>query len=184
MVRRQGVGVVQNHVEAHKWLDLAANMGEAAAAKERDAVAAKMTPKQLAEARQQTVSKLRAAAERGLPQAMLALGRLYVQGQGMVQDYVEARKWLNLAAGRGVAEAERDAVAAKMAPVQVAKAQERAMACPPSPRRRSPDSAARRSRSSGSGRPAGCGPSAWWGARETRTRPRTAGSGRRPPPGP
>ena len=129
----QGLGVVQNYVEAHKWFDLAASLGQPAATKERDAVAAKMTSEQLAEARERTVAELRAAAQRGLPRAMLALGRLYVRGVGVVQDYVEAHKWFNLAASRGAAEAagDRDAVAAKMTPVQVARAQERAAAWRP-----------------------------------------------------
>ena len=60
---------------------------------------------------------------------MLALGRLYVQGLGVLQDYVEAHKWLNLAASRGEVAmpcTERDALAAKMTPQQIATAQERA----------------------------------------------------------
>ena len=48
--------------------------------------------------------------------AMLAIGRAYLQGLGVLQDYVEAHKWLNLAASRGVQEAlkERDALSAEM----------------------------------------------------------------------
>ena len=70
----------------------------------------------------------REAAEAGDPRAMLALGRLYMQGLGVIQDYVEAHKWLNLAASRGETDAllERDALAAKMTPRQIAAAQERA----------------------------------------------------------
>ncbi len=59
---------------------------------------------------------------------MLALGRLYVQGLGVPQDYVLAHMWFNLAASRGEMEAlkEREAVGARMMPQQVAAAQERA----------------------------------------------------------
>ena len=66
---------------------------------------------------------------------MLALGRLYVQGLGVLQDYVEAHKWLNLAASRGEVAAlhERDALAAKMTPQQIAAAQERAASWRPDP---------------------------------------------------
>ena len=48
--------------------------------------------------------------------AMLEIGRAYQQGRGVLQDYVEAHKWLNLAAGRGVQGAleERDALSAGM----------------------------------------------------------------------
>ena len=77
----------------------------------------------------------RAAADAEDQRAMLALGRLYLQGLGAPQDYVEAHKWFNLAASRGAMEAaaERDALAAKMTPAkmtpaQIAAAQERATA--------------------------------------------------------
>ena len=74
-----------------------------------------------------------AAANAGDAKAMLALGRLYRQGLGAVQDYIRAHMWFNLAASRGEAEAvtERDALAARMAPEQVAKAQEQAAAWQP-----------------------------------------------------
>jgi len=64
---------------------------------------------------------------------MLALGRLHRQGLGVLQDFVEAHKWFNLAASRGETEAakERDALAARMTPRQTAEAQERAAAWRP-----------------------------------------------------
>ena len=73
------------------------------------------------------------AANAGDAKAMLALGRLYRQGLGAPQDYVQAHKWFNLAASRGEAEAvtERDALAARMASEQVAEAQKQAAAWQP-----------------------------------------------------
>lgn len=64
----------------------------------------------------EALSQWGAAADMGDGRAMLALGRLYFQGLGVLQDFVEAHKWLNLAASRGEAEAvkERDALAARM----------------------------------------------------------------------
>ena len=81
----------------------------------------------------EALSQWRDGADAGDRRAMLELGRLYRQGLGVVQDYVEAHKWLNLAASRGEAVAleERDALAAKMTPEQVAGAQERAAAWQP-----------------------------------------------------
>ena len=81
----------------------------------------------------EALTQWRAAADAGDRQAMLALGRLYVQGLGVLQDYVEAHKWLNLAASRGEAAAlqERDAVAAKMTPEERAEAQKLARAWRP-----------------------------------------------------
>lgn len=73
------------------------------------------------------------AANAGDAKAMLALGRLYRQGLGAPQDYVQAHLWFNLAASRGEAEAvtERDALATRMTPEQVATAQEHAAAWQP-----------------------------------------------------
>ena len=70
----------------------------------------------------------RAAAADGDRRAMVALGRLYVHGLGVLQDYVEAYKWFNLAASRGAVEAvqERDVLSEKMTPDQIAAAQTRA----------------------------------------------------------
>ena len=78
----------------------------------------------------EAVGRWQAAADAGDRRAMLALGRLYLQGLGVIQDYVEAHKWLNLAASRGEAAAlnERDALAARMTPAQIATAQARAAA--------------------------------------------------------
>ncbi len=76
----------------------------------------------------EALAQWRAAADAGDRRAMLALGRLYVQGLGVPQDYVLAHMWFNLAASRGEMDAlkEREAVAGKMTPQQVAAAQERA----------------------------------------------------------
>ena len=74
-----------------------------------------------------------ASANNGDAKAMLALGRLYVQGLGVPQNYVQAHMWFSLAASRFEAEAikERDALAARMAPEQVAEAQDLAAAWQP-----------------------------------------------------
>ena len=90
-----------------------------------------------------------AAANAGDAKAMLALGRLYMQGLGAPQNYVQAHMWFNLAASRGEAEAvtERDALAGRMAPEQVAKAQDQAAAWQPEPAKAPATSAARGSAS-------------------------------------
>ena len=82
----------------------------------------------------EALAQWQAAAGGGDRRAMLALGRLHLQGLGVLQDYVEAHKWLNLAASRGeaAAVAERDALAEKMTPVQVAEAHALARAWRPS----------------------------------------------------
>ena len=45
-----GRGVPQDYVQAHMWFNLSAAQGDADATKNRDIVAAKMTPAQIAEA--------------------------------------------------------------------------------------------------------------------------------------
>ena len=45
-----GQGVAQDYVQAHNWFNLGAVSGHASAVKNRDSVAAKMTPAQIAEA--------------------------------------------------------------------------------------------------------------------------------------
>ena len=81
----------------------------------------------------EALGEWQAAANAGDAKAMLALGRLYMQGLGAPQSYVQAHMWFNLAASRGEAEAvmERDALAARMAPEQVARAQDQAAAWQP-----------------------------------------------------
>ena len=80
--------------------------------------------------------KWQEASAEGDTRSMMALGRLYVKGLGAPQDYVEAHKWFNLAASRGLEEAlaKRDALAGKMTPAQIATAQERAASWQPATR--------------------------------------------------
>ena len=78
----------------------------------------------LAEAFQQW----QAAADTGDAQAMLALGRLYLKGEGAPQDYVLAHMWFNLAASKGArgATSEREALTSKMTRAERVEAQKRA----------------------------------------------------------
>lgn len=72
----------------------------------------------------EALAQWQAAADAGDGRAMLALGRQYLQGLGVLQDYVQAHKWFNLAASRGEPEAaqERDELAARMTPEERAEA--------------------------------------------------------------
>lgn len=72
----------------------------------------------------EAVAAWQGAAQAGDARAMLALGRAFVAGVGVPQDYVEAHKWLNLAAGLGNldAVAEREALAAEMTAAERAEA--------------------------------------------------------------
>jgi TPR repeat protein len=85
----------------------------------------------------------RLAAQQGMPNAQIELGKLYQQGLGVTQDYVAAHMWFNVAASllsntyvegdRMDAVRRRDAVAARMTPDQVAEAQTLAREWRPTP---------------------------------------------------
>ena len=69
------------------------------------------------------------AAETGDRRSMLELGRLYLRGLGVPQNFILAHMWFNLAAARGEFEAlsEREEVAEKMTSQQLAEAQKKAL---------------------------------------------------------
>ena len=71
------------------------------------------------------------AAEQGYAYAQNNLGVMYERGQGVIQDYVTAHMWYNLATAQGnkLAEENRDLVAKKMTPIQIAEAQKLAKQC-------------------------------------------------------
>lgn len=65
---------------------------------------------------QEAIVQWMTAANNEDGRAMLAIGRAYLQGLGVLQDYVEAYKWFNLAASFGISDAvaERDAISVEM----------------------------------------------------------------------
>ena len=75
---------------------------------------------------QDAVSEWMESAETGDGRSMLALGKAYARGLGVLRNLTEAHKWYNLAASRGIAEAadERDALEAKMTGDERARAEE------------------------------------------------------------
>ncbi len=86
----------------------------------------------------QAVSWYRKAADQGYAIAQFNLGNMYALGQGVPQDYIQAHMWWNLAASRytdptkrASAVKNRDLVAAKMTPAQIAEAQRLASAWKP-----------------------------------------------------
>jgi YidC/Oxa1 family membrane protein insertase len=90
----------------------------------------------------EAIERYREAAEQGDAEAQSILGLMYFTGRGVLQDYVEAHMWLNLAASRfSTAEIrnldqairDRDHVAAKMTPAQIAEAQRLAREWKPKP---------------------------------------------------
>ncbi|WCL55719.1 hypothetical protein [Gimibacter soli] len=74
------------------------------------------------------VQERMAGAETGQADALYDLGLLYSTGQGVERDYVQAHKWFNLAAIRGVrrAQVDRTELARDMTFAQIAEAQKQA----------------------------------------------------------
>ena len=71
-------------------------------------------------------------AVQGDVDAQYNLGYMYAKGQGVLQDYIYAHMWFNLASMRGdtvFATKNRDFLAKLMTPQQIEKAQEMAKAC-------------------------------------------------------
>lgn len=69
----------------------------------------------------------RLAAEQGEPSAMYNLAMIYATGEGVLQDYIQAYLWFNLASAHGEPDGarERDRLATVMTPDQIAEAQRR-----------------------------------------------------------
>ncbi len=124
----EGKGVPQDYAEAVKWYRKAANQGDANAQFNLGNMYndGRGVPQDYAEA----VKWYRKAAAQGQAHAQNNLGLMYSKGQGVTQDYVRAHMWSNLAASRLPWGTERDKVvknrdllAAKMTPAQIAEAQ-------------------------------------------------------------
>ena len=70
-------------------------------------------------------------AEQGDAHAQYNLGSMYGLGQGVLQDFVTAHMWANIAAVNGseMAPKLRNAIAKRKTPAQIHAAQKRARAC-------------------------------------------------------
>ena len=79
--------------------------------------------------RNEAIAEWQKSVAVGDARSMLALGQAYAQGIGVVQDYVQAYKWFNLAAsrGEGAAVAARDALTARMSLQEQAEARRQAL---------------------------------------------------------
>jgi uncharacterized protein len=73
----------------------------------------------------EAVNWFRRAAEQDYTQAQHNLGAMYGSGQGVKRDFVQAYKWLNVCAAKGNSGCvtQRDLIAKKLKPAQVAEGQ-------------------------------------------------------------
>jgi uncharacterized protein len=119
-----GQGVPQDDATAVSWYRKAAEQGDAGAQRSLGNMyrIGRGMPSDNAAA----ASWYRKAAEQGDARAQNNLGIMYDKGQGVQQDYVTAHMWLSLAAatsGFNEAVRNRDIVAKRMTPAQIAEAQ-------------------------------------------------------------
>ena len=77
----------------------------------------------------EAVKWFKLAAAQGSEMAQYNLGRMYAIGQGVPIDYVRAHMWFNLVAVKGAGGKNRDILAKKMTPQQIAEAQKLAREC-------------------------------------------------------
>jgi uncharacterized protein len=116
-----GKGVPVNRAEAVQWLEKAAN---------RNYAPAQYWLATTFDAARQTdrVKWLRRAADNGFGLAQFTIGQMYFSGQGVVQDVIEAYKWLHLASRQGnpAADAFLETVTPVMSAEQIEEAKRRA----------------------------------------------------------
>jgi TPR repeat protein len=130
-----GLGVALNYTTAFSWYRRAAEQGYAPA--QNNLGARYYIGRGVAQDYAAAFNWFRKAAEQGHSVAQDRLGGMYEYGTGVPQDYVQAHKWYNLAGAsadaldvgnRDKATKNRDIVAAKMQPAQIAEAQRLASA--------------------------------------------------------
>ncbi len=113
-----GLGVPRNAAAAYHWFAMSAARGRSSAAASRDAVMARLTQAEFAEAQAMAgrvpvqsdaavskpsdeLARLRDAAARNDAVAQNQLGVAYQNGVGVVQNLTEAARWYRLAAEQG-----------------------------------------------------------------------------------
>ena len=123
-----GEGVSQNYATAVKWYRKAAEQGYAGA--QFDLGVMYNNGEGVLQDYAEAARWYRKAVEQGYGRALINLGFMYSKGQGVPQDYVQAHMWYNLAASRfppgenhDQSVKNRDLVAEKMTPAQIAEAQ-------------------------------------------------------------
>jgi TPR repeat protein len=121
---QDGTGVAKDISEAYKCYRLAADQGDAVA--QRCLGFSYYNGACIEQNYDKAFKWLRKAADQGDGFAQYDLGGCYLNGNGVEKDQVEAYKWYWLAAKQGVsfADSKRDDLAAKMAPGQIAEAEQ------------------------------------------------------------
>jgi TPR repeat protein len=120
----KGRGVPQDYPEALTWYRMAAEQGLAMAQVNLGLMYSE--GRGVAKDYQDAVKWFRMAAEQGSSKGQGNLGEMYAYGQGVPQDYVRAYVWFSLSSGGwdDVSAHNRDVVAQRITPAQIAEAQD------------------------------------------------------------
>lgn len=132
----EGNGVGQDLSEALKLYELAAaqghNFARSAVLRVQRAIREAATDEADARYDADTIEAYRIAAGEGDAGAQHQLGLIYAQGLGVLQDYIQAHMWLNIASANGFEEAREwrdEYLAARMSAADIIKAQSAAAQC-------------------------------------------------------
>jgi len=125
--------VAQDYKEAVRLFSLAASQGEEVA--QFGLGVSYERGQGVAQDYKEAARLFRLAAVKNYALAQSNLGAMYANGDGVVQDYVRAHMWLNLGASSlsgeegKTASTNRDNIAKRMTPAQIAEAQTMARKC-------------------------------------------------------
>ena len=119
----KGRGVAQDYEAAEVWYRKAAEQGHADAQYNLGVMYYKGHG--IARDYKAAAELCRNAAEQGDVNAQYLLGLMYYKGQGLSQNNIEAHKWFNIAAARGLEDARRNRalVEKRMKRAKIAEAQ-------------------------------------------------------------
>ena len=123
VIYMNGHGTPMDHKEAVKWFRKAVEQDHAGA--QHNLGLMYEYGRGVTEDYKEAVKWYRKAAEQGNADAQNSIGSMYNNGQGVPQSYVQAHKWFNIAGANGseIGTSNRDAIANKMTPAQIAEAQ-------------------------------------------------------------
>ena len=126
LMYHEGKGVPQDHKQAFAWSRKAAEQGNADAQSLLGLMYFK--GQGVPQDYKQAVAWFRKAAEQGEAKAQHNFGAMYYYGQVVPQDYLQAYVWFSVAAANGApgSQEDRDAVATRLSPEQLERAQKTA----------------------------------------------------------
>ena len=130
LLHANGDGVPQDYKTAAKWYALAPEQGHPSA--QYNLGELHRSGRGVLQDYKAAVRLYRLAAEQGVAHAHNNLGFMYENGYGVLQDFVRAHMRYNIAASVGgvnFAPGNRDGLAKRMTPAQIAEAQDLAREC-------------------------------------------------------